>query len=78
MDILVERHDGGLIAVQAKCLRPDKNLVLDDLKQFWLKVKGNRKLAANRIVTTGEWGRTGRPTQTMLAVRSSTSRASGA
>ena len=58
IDILAERHDGGLIAIQAKCLRPDKNLVLDDLKQFWLKVKGNRKLAANWIVTTGEWGRT--------------------
>ena len=58
VDILAERHDGGLIAVQAKCLRPDKNLVLDDLKQFWLKVKGNRKLAANWVVTTGEWGRT--------------------
>ena len=35
----------------AKCLRPDKALVLD-LKQFWLKVKGNRKLAANWVVTT--------------------------
>ena len=58
VDVLAERHDGGLIAVQAKCLRPDKNLVLDDLKQFWLKVKGNRKLAANWVVTTGEWGRT--------------------
>ena len=58
IDILAERHDGGLIAIQAKCLRPDKNLVLDDLKQFWLKVKGNRKLAANWVVTTGEWGRT--------------------
>ena len=58
VDILAERHDGGLIAVQAKCLRPDRSLVLDDLKQFWLKVKGNRKLAANWIVTTGEWGRT--------------------
>ena len=58
VDILAERHDGGLIAVQAKCLRPDKNLLLDDLKQFWLKVKGNRKLAANWVVTTGEWGRT--------------------
>ncbi len=57
IDILAERHDGGLIAIQAKCLRPDKNLVLDDLKQFWLKVKGNRKLAANWVVTTGEWGR---------------------
>ena len=58
VDILAERSDGGLIAVQAKCLRPDKPLVLDDLKQFWLKVKGNRKLAANWVVTTGEWGRT--------------------
>ena len=57
IDILAERHDGGLIAVQAKCLRPDKNLVLDDLKQFWLKVKGNRKLAANWVITTGAWGR---------------------
>ena len=58
IDILAKRHDGGLIAVQAKCLRPDKNLVLDDLKQFWLKVKGNRKLAAHWVVTTGAWGRT--------------------
>ena len=58
VDILAERSDGGLIAVQAKCLRPDKALVLDDLKQFWLKAKGNRKLAANWVVTTGEWGRT--------------------
>ena len=58
IDILAKRHDGGLIALQAKCLRPDKNLVLDDLKQFWLKVKGNRKLAAHWVVTTGAWGRT--------------------
>ena len=58
VDILAERNDGGLIAIQAKCLRPDKTLVLDDLKQFWLKVKGNRKLAANWVVTTGEWGKT--------------------
>ena len=57
VDILAERHDGGLIAVQAKCLRPDRKLVLDDLKQFWLKVKPER-LAANWVVTTGEWGRT--------------------
>lgn len=57
IDILAERHDGGLIAIQAKCLRPDKNLVLDDLKQFWLKTKGNRKLSANWVVTTGGWGR---------------------
>ena len=58
VDILAERSDSGLIAIQAKCLRPDKSLVLDDLKQFWLKVKGNRKLAANWVVTTGEWGKT--------------------
>ena len=58
VDVLAERSDGGLIAIQAKCLRPDKALVLDDLKQFWLKVKGNRKLAANWVVTTGEWGKT--------------------
>ena len=58
VDILAERSDGGLIAIQAKCLRPDKALVLDDLKQFWLKVKGNGKLAANWVVTTGGWGRT--------------------
>ena len=58
VDILAERHDGGLIAIQAKCLHPDRSLVLDDLKQFWLKTKGNRKLAANWVVTTGEWGRT--------------------
>ena len=56
IDILAERHDGGVIAIQAKCLRPDKNLVLDDLKQFWLKAKGNRKLSANWVVTTGGWG----------------------
>ena len=58
VDVLAERHDGGLIAIQAKCLHPDRRLVLDDLKQFWLKTKGNRKLAANWVVTTGEWGRT--------------------
>ena len=56
VDILAERHDGGLIAIQAKCLHPDRKLVLDDLKQFWLKTKGNDKLAANWVVTTGEWG----------------------
>lgn len=58
VDILAKRHDGGLIAIQAKCLHPDRSLVLDDLKQFWLKTKGNRELAANWVVTTGEWGRT--------------------
>ena len=58
VDILAERHDGGLIAIQAKCLHPERRLVLDDLKQFWLKTKGNEKLAANWVVTTGEWGRT--------------------
>ena len=58
VDILAERHDGGLIAIQAKCLHPDRNLLLDDLKQFWLKTKANNKLAANWVVTTGEWGRT--------------------
>ena len=58
VDILAERHDGGLIAMQAKCLHPDRNLLLDDLKQFWLKTKANNKLAANWVVTTGEWGRT--------------------
>ena len=58
VDILAERHDGGLIAIQAKCLHPERRLVLDDLKQFWLKTKGNGKLAANWVVTTGEWGRT--------------------
>ena len=58
VDVLAERQDGGLIAIQAKCLHPDRSLVLDDLKQFWLKAKGNRKLAANWVVTTGEWGRT--------------------
>ncbi len=56
IDILAERHDGGMIAIQAKCLRPDNNLVLNDLKQFWLKTKGNRKLSANWVVTTGGWG----------------------
>ena len=56
VDILAERHDGGLIAIQAKCLHPDRKLVLDDLKQFWLKTKGNDKLAVNWVVTTGEWG----------------------
>ena len=58
VDLLAERHDGGLIAIQAKCLHPERGLVLDDLKQFWLKTKGNSKLAANWVVTTGEWGRT--------------------
>ena len=58
VDLLAERHDGGLIAIQAKCLHPKRRLVLDDLKQFWLKTKGNGKLAANWVVTTGEWGRT--------------------
>ena len=56
VDILAERSDGGLIAAQVKCLRADRTLVLNDLKQFWLKVKGNRKLAANWVVTTGGWG----------------------
>ena len=58
VDILAERHDGGLIAIQAKCLHPDRSLVLDDLKQFWLKTKGNNKLAANWVVTTAGWGST--------------------
>ena len=58
VDILAERHDGGLIAIQAKCLHPDRSLVLDDLKQFWLKTKGNGRLAAHWVVTTGEWGKT--------------------
>ncbi len=58
VDILAERSDGGLVAIQAKCLRLDKTLVLKDLTQFWLKVKGNGKLAANWVVTTGGWGRT--------------------
>ena len=58
VDILAERRDGGLVAIQAKCLHPDRTLVLDDLKQFWLKTKGNSKLAANWVVTTGGWGST--------------------
>ena len=58
VDILAERYDGGLVAIQAKCLHPDRGLVLDDLKQFWLKTKANNGLAANWVVTTGEWGRT--------------------
>ena len=55
IDILAERTDGGIIAIQAKCQAPDKQLSIDahKLSNFWVPAGKGAKLAGSMIITTG-------------------------
>ena len=59
IDLLAVRHDGGIIAIQAKCHAPDKELQVnpDRLGNFWTATSGEDvQLAGKMIITTGGLG----------------------
>lgn len=57
VDIIAERHDGSIIAIQAKCYKPTRKLRQQDINNFLAMTGAVASISRRWVVTTCGWNR---------------------
>ncbi len=57
VDIIAERHDGKIIAIQAKCYNPSRRLQQRDINNFLAMTGDVASISRRWVVTTCSWSR---------------------